>query len=175
MHAFHLDQRLSGNASARYGCPTHKVEIVVTLFHLDHFEIFSRTPVTHISRPESIDSIEPGKRDAELEEMRFLRKLHRLRGHFIRSGCLEVSTQKVDAICGLEHPAKLMEPCSFLTLCNVFRRFVPSFASVAAQLSKKLRNVHLLNFDKLPYDKIIALETLRDKLVKSPVLTSFRR
>lgn len=81
----------------------------------------------------------------------------------------EVSTQTIQVIRGLEHPANLTELQSSLGLCNVFCRLVQKLA-VATPLNKKLRNGQPQTFDKLSNDEITALERLKIKLANPVVL-----
>lgn len=59
---------------------------------------------------------------------------------------------------------------SFFGLCNLFPRFVPSFASVAALLNKKLRKRDQKTFDRLSEDEITSLQTRKAKLEEPLVL-----
>ena len=53
-------------------------------------------------------------------------------GHVIRPGQLEVERRSVVAIDPALPPSNQTELRSFLGMCNVYRRFVPNFARIAA-------------------------------------------
>lgn len=55
-------------------------------------------------------------------------------------------------------------------LYNVFRRFMPNFAHVDAQLSKKPCKGQTQEFDELTDEEIIAFETLEARFVEPSVL-----
>lgn len=67
-------------------------------------------------------------------------------GHVIaiRPWRVEVSTRTIDAVSGLEQPNSLTELRTFLEMCNIFLRFVPKFACIAAPIIKKLCKFQLL-------------------------------
>lgn len=54
----------------------------------------------------------------------------------------------------LKDPTNITELRSFLEQCNVFRRFVPNFARLAASLNVNLRKDLLKKFGSLNYKKI---------------------
>lgn len=74
--------------------------------------------------------------------------------HVIRSGCLKGSTVTIDAVPGPEHPTKLRALRSFLCLCNVFQRFVPSFACIAASATRNYGKVNRRSLTVYPTKNI---------------------
>lgn len=67
-------------------------------------------------------------------------------------------------------PTNLTDLRAFLGLCNVFQRFVPNFAHVAAPLNEKPRKGQQQTFDGLSYEEETASETLKAKLIEYQVL-----
>lgn len=63
---------------------------------------------------------------------------------------------------------------SFLGVCNLFRRFVPNFARIAALLNRKSEKGPTFHFGKLNETKIEALETLQYRLLSPPILALLR-
>jgi hypothetical protein len=59
-------------------------------------------------------------------------------GHVIRSGKLAVAEKNTAALRNAPAPKTQTELHSFLGLCNVYRRFFPRFAAVAAPLTSLL-------------------------------------
>lgn len=91
-------------------------------------------------------------------------------GRVIHPGQLAVLQPAIDRTCNLNPPANITELRSFLASCNVFRRFVPKFTHIAAELNRKLRKDQMLRFAKLSNDKLLALQTLQRRLITVPVL-----
>lgn len=56
-------------------------------------------------------------------------------------------------------------------LWNVFRRFVPKFARIAAPLNEKLRKDQLGQFGALSDNEKEAMTELQNRLISPPVLT----
>lgn len=63
-------------------------------------------------------------------------------GHVIRTGRLEISTRKKNAISRLEHPTNVPELRSFLELCNTFCCFVLHFTRVFVSRNKSFVKVN---------------------------------
>lgn len=91
-------------------------------------------------------------------------------GHVIHPGRLEVPTRTIDAIRRHHYPTIVTELRSFSGLCNVFGRFVPRLPCVAVLLNKNIRKGQLETFDGSTDDEITALQTLKARLMKPPVL-----
>lgn len=83
----------------------------------------------------------------------FLNGVNYLR-HVICPGHLKVSTQMIDEVQGLQHPANLTELRSFFGFCNVFRRLVPNFACVAVQSIKSYGTVSSRPLTNYPTKKL---------------------
>lgn len=91
-------------------------------------------------------------------------------GHVIHPGKLEVASRNTDAIKGFQEPRTQTQLRSFLGLCNVYRRFVPNFARVAAPLNRLLQKGE--DFDLPPFNQAQtdAFELLKSALIQPPVL-----
>lgn len=70
----------------------------------------------------------------------------------------------------LQNPTNIYEVQSFLDLCNAYRRFVPSFAQLAAPLNKKLKKKREPSRFELDATERKAVDILEGKRITSPVL-----
>ncbi len=91
-------------------------------------------------------------------------------GHTIRPGLLEVANRNTDAIQGFKVPTTQTELRSFLGLCNVYRRFIPNFARIAAPLTELLKKEHGPSVPQLSEGQLAAFGLLKKALVSPPVL-----
>jgi RNase H-like domain found in reverse transcriptase len=92
-------------------------------------------------------------------------------GHVIRPGKLAAAEKNTAALRNAPVHKTQTELCSFLGLCNVYRRFVPRFAAVAAPLTRLLGKGTSPQLGVFSAQQIDAFNTLRDKLLSPPVLT----
>jgi hypothetical protein len=91
-------------------------------------------------------------------------------GHVIRPGKLAVAEKNTAALCNAPLPKIQTELRSFLGLCNVYRRFIPRFAAVAAPLTSLLGKGTSPQLGVFSAEQLDAFNTLRDKLLSPPVL-----
>jgi RNase H-like domain found in reverse transcriptase len=91
-------------------------------------------------------------------------------GHVIRPGKLAVAEKNTAALRNAPVPKTQTELRSFLGLCNVYRRFVPRFAAVAAPLTSLLGKGTSPQLGVFSAQQIDAFNSLRDKLLSPPVL-----
>ena len=91
-------------------------------------------------------------------------------GHVVRPGKLQVAEQTPKAIEGFPEPTNTTDVRSFLGLCNVFRRFVPNFARVAAPLNLMLQKGQPDKFDELTDEQKAAFNELKERLISPPIL-----
>ena len=91
-------------------------------------------------------------------------------GHVIRPGKIEVASKKTEAVEGFKEPRTKIELRSFLSLCNVYRRFVPNFSRTAAPLSALLRKGFPVEIPPFTTEQTEAFELLKNALIKPPLL-----
>lgn len=117
------------------------------LVYFDDTVIFLRSPRDHVIHVRPVLLL--------LQDLGFTLKLKKYYfftgtieypSHVIRKRRLEIATYKVDGIDELKSSTNITEPRSFLKLCDVFRRFVPHFAQIAAFLKDKLKKDHQKHF-----------------------------
>lgn len=90
--------------------------------------------------------------------------------HVICPSLLEIAKTTTSAIKVLKNQTSETEVRSILSLCNVFRPFVPSFCDVAARLSKTSVSTSCFNSKRFRKPKK-AVERLKYMLANPPVLT----
>jgi RNase H-like domain found in reverse transcriptase len=95
-------------------------------------------------------------------------------GHVIRPGRLGVAENNNTALRTSPLPRTQIKLRYFMGLCNVYRRFVPHFSSLAAPLNALLCNVMPLQLGPIPQDGVVAFYTLRDRLL-SPLFLALPR
>lgn len=91
-------------------------------------------------------------------------------GHVACPRRLEIVSYTTDAIRKLQASTPLTELKSFCRLCNVFPRFVPDFARMAAQPNKDLQKKQPAGFLTLDETMLSAFETLSTALIQPTVL-----
>jgi hypothetical protein len=82
-----------------------------------------------------------------LDKCHFSRRRVNYLGHVIEPGKLSVQATKVDTILKAKLPRTKTELRAFLGIYNVYRRFVPKFATIAATLTRHLRKDSLDSFE----------------------------
>jgi hypothetical protein len=105
------------------------------LCYLDDIIVFSSSMESHV---EDLDKVLSLLRDAgvslRLDKCHFFRRRANYLGHVIEPGKLSVQATKVDNILKAKLPRTKTELRAFLGICNVYRRFVPKFETIAAPL-----------------------------------------
>ena len=79
-------------------------------------------------------------------------------GHVVKPGRLEMQSRNTDAIRRARPPTNITELRSFLGMCNVYRRFVPNFARVAAPLTRLTGKGMPQEFETLTDEEFEALK-----------------
>jgi hypothetical protein len=88
----------------------------------------------------------------------------------IRRGKLSVAEKNMSALKDAKPPMTQSELRSFLGLFNVYRRFVAGFAKIAAPLNAFLRKGEIPTLRQLTPEQMDAFNTLRERLLRPPVL-----
>ncbi len=96
----------------------------------------------------------------------FQKKVKHL-GHVISSEGVAMDGDKVRALQDWPRPKNVTELKGFLGLCSYFRRFIPSFADVAAPLREYTRKSHPFEWSPAAED---AFQRLKLALIKRPIL-----
>jgi len=106
------------------------------LVYLDNVIVYSRTEEEHIGR---VDHVLRLLREAgvtlRLPKCRFFRTTVEYLGHEIKPGRLGVMDAHTRPLREAHFPMTRTQVPSLVGMCNVFRRFVPSFTRMAAPLT----------------------------------------
>jgi Reverse transcriptase (RNA-dependent DNA polymerase) len=106
------------------------------LCFLDDIIVFTSSMESHA---ENLDKVLSLLRDAgvslRLDKCYFFRRRVNHEGHVIEPGKFSLQSTKVDTIQKAKLPRTKTELRAFLGICNVYRRFVPTFAPIAAPLT----------------------------------------
>ena len=113
------------------------------IVYLDDIIIFSRSFDEHVSHLRVVLAklVESGA-TLKFGKCKFFRKAVDYLGHHLLPHKLQVLKKNVEAIEQSEAPKTKTQVRSFLGLCGVYRRFVPSYALIAKPLTALTKKVH---------------------------------
>jgi len=149
-----------------------KVKWVNALVYLDDVIVYSKSVEEHIEHLDHVLELLRGAgATLKLKKCHFFRPSVDYLGHVIRPGQLAVADKNVETIKKARHPRTRTELRSFLGMCNVYRRFVPGFARIAAPLTDMLKKGEAESFQELTKDQSQAFDALRTALVNPPILS----
>ena len=150
---------------------TFHLRIPSVTLYLDDIIVFSRSIEDHFRHlGEILAILKVAGLSLKLNKCNFFTKTVYYLGHVIRPGKIEVAEKNTAALQGFKEITMQTKLRSFLGMCNVYRRFVPNFARVAAplnQLLKKGQGPDLEPFDEAQRG---AFELLKQALSEPPVL-----
>jgi hypothetical protein len=110
------------------------------LVYLDYIIFFSKTSAEHMAHLDAVlHLLYCAGLTLNLKKCYFLKDTVDYLGHVIRPGQLSVADKNTSALKDMTHPTTQTDLCSFLGLCNVYRRFVKGFVKIAAPLNILLR------------------------------------
>ena len=138
------------------------------LVYLDDVIVFGRTFEEHLER---LSAVLKRLKDAGLKlNPKKCRLFHReveFLGHIVNREGVAADPKKVQVVREWPTPTNLTELRSFLGLASYYRRFVPSFAELAAPLHRLLNKGERYLWNE---ECEVAFRQLKQKLVKTPVL-----
>jgi Reverse transcriptase (RNA-dependent DNA polymerase) len=138
------------------------------LVHLDDVIIFSSSRDMHLKHVnEALNLLGKAGLSLKLIKCHLFKEAVDYLGHVIRPGKLAVSEKNTASLRNAPVPKTQTE---LLGLFNVYRRFVPHFATVAAPLISLLGKGTSPQLGDFSPQQIDAFNTLRDKLLPPPVL-----
>lgn len=125
-----------------------KIKWQFALVYSDNTKLFLRTADKHIEHVRRVLTLLIDvDMTLNLKKCEFITNRIDYLGNDIRPGRVELLTQTIDAVQGLEHTTSLRDLRSFLWYCNVLPRFVPEFTCVAPPINKKLQEGGLQTFE----------------------------
>lgn len=148
-----------------------KVKWQFAIVCLEDVFIFSRSAEKRLDQPRTVigllskagESLKRNKCYLLEDRIEYLR-------HIVQPYRLGISTKATNSFHRLQHTTVVTELKSFLALCNVLRRFVASFARIAAALNFRLKKTSALYFGRLNKTEIEALESLQHRLLPPLIL-----
>jgi len=144
--------------------------------YLDDVIVYSKTEREHVGL---VDRFLRLLRDAEmtlrLPKCRFFRKTVAYLGHEIKLGRLAVMDAHTRALREARFPTTRTQVRSFVGICNVFRRFVPNFARMAAPLTELRGSTAPVLVPPATPLQQQAFDRLKEALKTPPVLALPRR
>lgn len=141
------------------------------IVYLDDIIIFSKNVDEHFHHINNVlRMLKEAGMTLKLKKCFYIQKRVDYLGHMVSPGRLLVAAKTVQAVQKMLPPTYLTSLRSFLVLCNVYRKFVPNFARIAAPLTKKLRKDNPDKWERLKEDETEAFNKFKDFLAKPPVL-----
>lgn len=140
------------------------------LVYLNDVVIFSSSATKRIAHMRKVIMTQQGRCEAKAQEewFHYGKNWLFLRHHSPKA--IETRSHTTVTICRLGAPANLREVCLFFGLYDVFRSFVPSFARLAASLSKELRKDQPLMFELLYEEDLLSMQLVKNTLNSPPLL-----
>ena len=141
------------------------------IVYLDDILIFSKTKEQHLDALNKVFShlfqfklaLKESKCALFLKSVAFL-------GYNISADGVRVQQGKIAAVRDWPQPKNLTELQQFLGLCNYYRRFIRSYATIAAPLTNVLREHKAFQFGAA---QVEAFKALKHALTEAPVLSIF--
>jgi RNase H-like domain found in reverse transcriptase/Reverse transcriptase (RNA-dependent DNA polymerase)/Integrase zinc binding domain/Chromo (CHRromatin Organisation MOdifier) domain/Integrase core domain len=141
------------------------------LVYLDDVIVFSSNRDDHLAHVnEALTLLGNAGLSLKLKKCHFFADTVDYLGHVIRPGRLGVAEKNTEALKTARLPKTQTELRSFLGLCNVYRRFVPHFSSIASPLNALLSKGTPPTLGPLSPAAIAAFTALRDRLLSPPIL-----
>jgi len=141
------------------------------LVYLDDIIVYSSQVEDHYRH---LDTVFRLLKDAgftlRLEKCEFFQESVDYLGHIVAPGQLKVQSRACEAVARTVEPETVTQMRSFLGLCNVYRRFVPNFARIAAPLNERLKKGQPTEFGPLSEEEQAAFKELRARLITPPIL-----
>jgi hypothetical protein len=143
----------------------HKYDF--TLVYLDDIIVYSDTFENHLKHLDCVfNKIHKAGLTLKINKCTFAANELKFLGHKITKDGVSVLPEKVDAVRNCRQPKNTTDVKSFLGLANYYRRFVPSFSTVAAPLNALTSDREWQWTDACQ----LSFNTLKDLLTSAPIL-----
>lgn len=144
-------------------------DLPFVIVYIDDIVVFSKYITAHVHHVSAvIERLNDNNLRLRLEKCSFAALEVKLLGHLISGDGIRVDPDKVAWVSQIPRPTSGPQVASFLGLANYFRKFLPSFSSVAAPLET-------LRCKKGPVSlsatQVEAFETLKKLLANAPLLS----
>ena len=107
------------------------------IIYLDDIIIFSKTPEEHLHRLKLVfQKIWEAGLKLKPSKCEFFRTKLEYLGHIVSEKGIETKPKKIQVIWDWPHLTNITETCSFLGLCNYYRKFIKDYAKIAQPLYK---------------------------------------
>ena len=117
-----------------------KVKWKFCLVYIDDIVIFSKSPVQQMNHiNEMLGFLKEAGMTIKLNKCFFMHEEIEYFGHIVKPKALIIARKTIADVQEMDPPATKTQLRSFLGMCNVYRRFVPRFASIASPLNFVLR------------------------------------
>src|SRR6266581_879727 len=138
------------------------------LVYLDDIIVFSKTVREHLERLRRLfERLRDAKLKLKPSKCHLLQTKIAFLGHVVSGEGVSTDPEKIQAVKEWPVPGSVSDTRSFLGLASYYRRFVSNYATIAAPLhGLAQKNALFIWTDKCNE----AFETLKDKLMTSPVL-----
>lgn len=141
------------------------------LVYIDDVIIFSRSAEDHLRHvDEVLQVLRSSGMTLRLNKCHFFVNTVDYLGHVIRPGLLQVAQKNIEAIDKAIPPRTPTQVRSFLGLCNVYRRFVPRFAHIAAPLTQLTAKDAPSDLSPLTDEQLESFNALKNALTNAPIL-----
>jgi hypothetical protein len=141
------------------------------LVYFDDVIVYSKSIAEHMEHLDyTLTLLQQAGATLKLSKCHFFRPSVDYLGHVIHPGKLAVSQKNILSIEKAQHPTTRTQLRSFLGMCNVYRKFVPSFAKIASPLTDLLKKGQPDTYNELTEEQANAFLLLRTALIKPPIL-----
>ena len=140
----------------------------ICLVYLDDIILFSSTVTEHLERLKLLlTSLRAAKLKLKPSKCCLLRSEVSFLGHTVSDQGIATDPDKIKMVTEWPVPANVTEVRAFLGLCSYYRRFVASFATIAAPLHALTSKARRFEWNQECQD---AFEDLKKRLTSAPVL-----
>ena len=141
------------------------------LVYVDDVIVFSKSFDQHLTAvADVLHILQEAGLSMNMRKCKFFSRTVDYLGHVVRPGRLAVAEKNTEAVRRAKYPSTQTELRSFLGTCNVYRRFVPNFAHVAAPLNQLLTKGQDSRLPSPTDEQIRAFSLLKTALTTPPVL-----
>jgi len=146
------------------------------LVYVDDVIVFSDTPENHMkARDEALTRLGRAGATLKAKKSQFFQTSVEYLGHIISPGEMRVHRKNLEALAKVGHPRTKTQLCSFLGMCNVYRRFGAKYARIAAPLNHLTTKAYGDTLPAFTETQAAAFTRLRDAPLHPPVLALPRR